>query len=185
MEGNSQMINEMKTELAKSPKAKTTTDHLVIGEEYKITGGKFKKYKVCRVEKINPTYSDVKVAEDAVMLATGNVNKELVVKVKNTYLLRANPPGIEMPDMDDLNVVPDLEEYLNEHPDQMEEIVIEETIQIDPSPELDGDGFVVTPGASVSMDIHKQVLEDLRISKAKEGLTDAQKMELVKLILSF
>ena len=64
MEGtnNSEMVNEMITELTAEPEQESgmsaSTNHLMVGEEYKITGGKFKKYKVGTLVKINNTYSD-------------------------------------------------------------------------------------------------------------------------------
>ena len=83
-------IEKLKEE---NKKLKETNEisHLVVGEEYKITGGKFKKYKVGTLVKINPTYSDVKVSEGAVMMATGNIGEDKMVKCKNCYLLRRNP----------------------------------------------------------------------------------------------
>ena len=117
MEGtnNSQMINEMINELnAPDPiPEQPKNSHLVVGEEYKITGGKYKKHKICRLNKINDTYSDVSVE-----VKTADITTTEICKVKNCYLLRKDPPAIDMPEAEDLMVVENLEEYLAENPGQ-------------------------------------------------------------------
>jgi len=95
----------------------TTTSHLKIGEIYKITGGKYKKFKTCILQKINETYSDVQVKEDFPPASPHNgATKQ--VKVKNVYLLRQDPPGWDMPEQEQLNVVEDLDKYLKDNPDE-------------------------------------------------------------------
>ncbi len=115
MEGtaNSEMINEMITELNTPTKDKNS--HLIVGEDYKITGGKYKKWKTCRLEKINDTYSDVSVQVKQNNIVGEPITTE-TCKVKNIYLLRANPPAVDMPDAEDLLVVENLEEHFANHP---------------------------------------------------------------------
>ena len=110
------MEKAMKEELAKAPPAPGS--QLFVGETYKITGGKYKKFKTGILENVNDTYSDVKVRPQS---SSGVECPDKVVKVKNIYLLRHNPPGIEMPTEDDLLVVDNLDEYLEHHPECMPE----------------------------------------------------------------
>jgi uncharacterized protein Veg len=70
------------------------TDVLKVGQVYKITGGKWKKYKKAKVVKINKTYSDVWITE----------HNPPNVKCKNCYLHPCEEI-IEMPDADNLQVV--------------------------------------------------------------------------------
>lgn len=144
MEGNNQFAESMKKQLACTdadgnsfdlplnadgevigelgPKEQQNVNsHLIVGEEYKITGGKYKKFKTGILQTINPTYSDVKVSATT---SSGEITTDKICKVKNTYLMRLNPPGIEMPTEDDLLVVPDLEQYLADNPQA--DMVIEE-----------------------------------------------------------
>lgn len=116
MEGtnNSEMINEMITEL-NTPTHPDKNAHLIVGEEYKITGGKYKKHKTCRLEKINDTYSDVSVKVKQKNIV-GEPTTTETCKVKNAYLLRLNPPGIDMPEADDLQVVESLDKYFEDNP---------------------------------------------------------------------
>jgi len=107
----SEMVNEMISEL-NTPVKQDKNSHLIVGEEYKITGGKYKKWKQCRLEKINDTYSDVSVQVPHQGLPTTTET----CKVKNTYLLRLNPPAVNMPDADDLVVVEDLETHFENNP---------------------------------------------------------------------
>ena len=89
------------------------TNNLKVGDKYKITGGKFKKYKECVLVKLNPTYSDVSIGPS---LATGELVLNVLVdtfvaKVKNCYLLAMQPQVvIEMPTADDLVVVQEFPE---------------------------------------------------------------------------
>ena len=103
--------------------------HLIVGEDYKITGGKYKKFKTGVLQSINKTYSDVKVITDHPI---DGIKVDKVIKVKNTYLMRLNPPGIEMPDESDLLNVPDLDEYMKNHPAlEGGDIMIEEQVLLD------------------------------------------------------
>ena len=147
------MEQAMKEQLAPSSAspAKSTTSHLVVGEEYKITGGKFKKYKTCVLEKVLPTYSDVKVVESA-----GDISVDKSVKVKNIYLLRCNPPAIEMPDENDLEVVEQL-------PDGWEE---EETIE-EPFTEGSEDDMIESDDTCMSCrikELERQLAEERKFS---------------------
>ncbi len=103
MEGQNQLANEILAETEKMPINKdpfAMSDGWVVGAQFKITGGKYKKYKTGTLVKKSKTYSDVCCVE-----GTGpNIN----VKVKNCYLLPVDGPGIEMPDENDLVVVENL-----------------------------------------------------------------------------
>ena len=59
-----QIANEKKLDAEE-----VSSQTLKVGDKYKITGGKYKKFKIGTLVKINGTYSDVKVLEDAVMMA--------------------------------------------------------------------------------------------------------------------
>ena len=82
MEGQNQLANEILAETEKMPINKdpfAMSDGWVVGAQFKITGGKYKKYKTGTLVKKSKTYSDVCCVE-----GTGpNIN----VKVKNCYLL--------------------------------------------------------------------------------------------------
>ncbi len=103
MEGQNQLANEILAETEKMPINKdpfALSDGWVVGAQFKITGGKYKKYKHGTLVKKSKTYSDVCCVE-----GTGpNIN----VKVKNCYLLPVDGPGIEMHYENDLVVA----EYL-------------------------------------------------------------------------
>ena len=94
------------------------TDNFKVGDKYKITGGKFKKYKSGTLVKVNPTYSDVCI--DSIELKEGTcvpINT-FNSKVKNCYLLAMEPSVvIEMPTADDLVVV----EHLPQEPEPEED----------------------------------------------------------------
>ncbi len=110
MEGQNQLANEILAETEKMPINKdpfAMSDGWVVGAQFKITGGKYKKYKTGTLVKKSKTYSDVCCVE-----GTGpNIN----VKVKNCYLLPVDGPGIEMPDENDLVVVENLPPGTAEH----------------------------------------------------------------------
>lgn len=166
---------------------------LKVGEKYKITGGKYKKYKVGTLQKINKTYSDVQVAEDAVMLATGNIAKELSVKVKNCYLFPVDVPGIDMPEADNLMVVDDLKKYLEENPGE----------KFLGTPEIDEiEGVVdnitdILPSIDEALQLRQDVInlkEEINLLKQEQlntckntssGMTDSQMLGLIKNILNF
>ena len=164
---------------------------LKLGEKYKITGGKYKKYKVGSLTKINKTYSDVLVAEDAVMLATGNVNKELSVKVKNCYLFPVDAPGIDMPEADNLMVVEDLKKYLEENPDEE----FKGTPEINELNEVVDNITDILPSIDEALQLRQDVInlkEEINVLKQEQlnmanntlcgGMTDQQKFILIKLI---
>ena len=71
-----------------------TTMEYVIGQEYKITGGKYKTYKSGVLVKFSATYSTMKVN------LSGTEIKE--VKVKNCYIHPKHSNVIEMPDVSNL-----------------------------------------------------------------------------------
>ena len=78
---------------------------LKVGNTYKITGGKWKKYKKAKVLKVNKTYSDVSLDLDCA-IGNGVLNPlhAGAVKCKNCYL-HPYEEVIEMPDADNLQVV--------------------------------------------------------------------------------
>jgi hypothetical protein len=83
-----------------------------IGDMFKITGGKFKKYKTCQLFKINPTYSDVCIQSTDCKKGTTAPLNSLHSKVKNCYLHPLETgPIIEMPTMDDCVVVDALPDW--------------------------------------------------------------------------
>jgi hypothetical protein len=89
---------------------------LIIGNTYKITGGKYKKFNICVLQKKNATYSDCELP-----LKDFNEDEKClnqIVKIKNLYLLPEQVDTINMPDMDDLKIVDSLDNYFNENPDQ-------------------------------------------------------------------
>jgi hypothetical protein len=89
---------------------------LIIGETYKITGGKYKKFKQCVLQKINKTYSDCELPLKEFQENDKVINQ--IVKIKNLYLLPMKVNTIDMPDADQLVIVEDLDSFLNENPDQ-------------------------------------------------------------------
>ena len=83
------------------------TDVLQIGQVYKITGGKWKKYKKAKVIKINKTYSDVYIwgKDDKPHSYSGSEHFVPVPqKCKNCYLHPCDEI-IEMPDANNLEIV--------------------------------------------------------------------------------
>ncbi len=79
----------------------------IIGNEYKITGGKYKKFGKGILTKFNKTYSSLKVEA-----ALGSIPPSLLqsgavtdIKVKNCYLHPINEGVIEMPEADELQEV--------------------------------------------------------------------------------
>jgi hypothetical protein len=95
---------------------KLTRAHLKVGDKYKITGGKYKKYKVGTLVSINDTYSDVCIDSTEYKKGTMAPLNTLHSKVKNCYLLPFEGKTIEMPEAKDLFVVQDLDKYLEENP---------------------------------------------------------------------
>jgi hypothetical protein len=89
---------------------------LVIGETYKITGGKYKKFKQCVLQKINNTYSDCELPLKEFNADNKCLNQ--IVKIKNLYLLPMKVNTIEMPNTEDLMVVDNLDNFLNDNPKQ-------------------------------------------------------------------
>ena len=89
---------------------------LIIGETYKITGGKYRKFKQCVLQKINKTYSDCELPLKEFQENDKVINQ--IVKIKNLYLLPMKVNTIDMPDADQLVIVEDLDSFLNENPDQ-------------------------------------------------------------------
>jgi hypothetical protein len=92
---------------------------LIIGNTYKITGGKYKKFKECTLQKINKTYSDCELPFKDFEADDKCLNQ--VVKIKNIYLLAAQLNIINMPETDDLQIVENLDTYLIENPEKKEE----------------------------------------------------------------
>jgi hypothetical protein len=91
---------------------------LKVGDKYKITGGKYKKYKTGTLCKVNHTYSDV-IVDSEEMQPNGKRLKEIISKVKNCYLHPVQGLVIEMPEAKDLLVVENLDEFLKKEPAPM------------------------------------------------------------------
>jgi hypothetical protein len=111
---NEEIINAGNLELEKEQEKqlKTMPPHpLKVGDNYKITGGKYKKHKEGTLMKINDTYSDVQLGGQS------NLCPGKIVKIKNSYLFAKDPPGIEMPDADGLKIVDNLEDWMEHNPD--------------------------------------------------------------------
>ena len=98
MEGTAETINQVITE----------TPVMKPGDKFKITGGKYKKFGFAVLKTKNATYSDCELPED---MCEKHEQINRVVKIKNDYLLPENPILVEMPDADQLEVVPDIEEW--------------------------------------------------------------------------
>tara|TARA_R110000787_G_scaffold74228_10_gene165149 strand:+ start:155 stop:943 length:789 start_codon:yes stop_codon:yes gene_type:complete len=96
-----EIATEMTTEFLKDQ-----GNAFIVGNRYKITGGKYKKYKFCNLVKINDTYSDVCIESSENKPGTESPFNTIHSKVKNCYLYpEKNPVIIEMPDASDLQVV--------------------------------------------------------------------------------
>ena len=165
---------------------------LKVGDKYKITGGKYKKFKIGTLVKINGTYSDVKVLEDAVMMATGNIGSDKLIKVKNTYLFPVEVPGFEMPDAEDLMVVENLDNYLEANPPLGEEEETEDITAIlptiDEALQLRNDNISLKKEIEVLKEEHANTIEnmvDMSQVMPKCGLTDTQLGEIITLLVKF
>lgn len=111
-----EIATEMTTEILKDQ-----GNPFIVGNRYKITGGKYKKYKFCNLVKINDTYSDVCIESSENKPGTESPFNTIHSKVKNCYLYpEKNPVIIEMPDASDLQVVSKL---LPEHDCLLQDIV--------------------------------------------------------------
>tara|TARA_R110000824_G_scaffold370187_3_gene559760 strand:+ start:696 stop:1367 length:672 start_codon:yes stop_codon:yes gene_type:complete len=98
MEGTNTNTQELKTPNA--PKK--------IGDTYKITGGKYKKFGTAILKKNNATYSDCELSQEKCDEYSQLSN---IVKIKNAYLLAENPFVVEMPEAKDLEIVENLEDF--------------------------------------------------------------------------
>jgi hypothetical protein len=114
MEGTMDNFASDKTFVSKGGQFKDVS-YLRVGDKYKITGGKFKKYKTGTLCKVNDTYSDV-IVDSEQLHANGKKLNEIISKVKNCYLHRF-PNVVEMPEAKDLLVVENLEEFLKKEPE--------------------------------------------------------------------
>ena len=151
-----------------------------VGETYKITGGKYKKFGTAVLKRLNATYSDCELPADKCE-ELSQINRE--VKIKNDYLLADPTPVIDMPDVDDLKVVDNLEEHFKQCPADAKKF--KEQVQAlleEPDPEgtleMDKEGNIVDnitdccPSIQEALDLRNEVLK-LR----KEVI--AQKEELI------
>ena len=93
---------------------------LTIGDEVKITGGKYKKMGQGILQTLKNTYCDVAFKEG---------EETIVRKVKIDYIHRVNEGVIEMPDIDDLVVCENPEEY-EEESKKAEEKIKEQVMEI-------------------------------------------------------
>jgi hypothetical protein len=120
-DSNSQALEQkMETFINPSPKKKVGWQcgsiTLKVGDKYKITGGKYKKYKTATLVTINDVYSDVCIDSTEFKKGTKAPLNTIHSKVKNCYLLPFVSKTIEMPEAKDLFVVEDLDKYLEENP---------------------------------------------------------------------
>ena len=115
----------------------------IIGNTYKITGGKHKKHGTGTLTKFNKTYSSIKVEMGVLgSIGTGEGLAAITadIKVKNCYLHPVDEGVIEMPEADELQQVqgnPDdfvvMEDLAPDEQDQIEAIVDEETEEEEPN----------------------------------------------------
>jgi hypothetical protein len=95
--------------------ATEATDHLVVGKEYKISGGKHKKIKTCVLKKINKMYSECSYKGD----------KGETIKIKNCFLHPIPAEKIiEMPTADNLEVMANSVDIDELYEKKMKEIVM-------------------------------------------------------------
>ena len=98
----------------------TDKKSLTIGDEVKITGGKYKKMGEGILQTLKNTYCDVAFKEG---------DETIVKKVKIDYIHRVNEGVIEMPDVDDLVVCENPESY-EEESKKAEEKIKEQVMEI-------------------------------------------------------
>ena len=98
----------------------TDKKSLTIGDEVKITGGKYKKMGEGILQTLKNTYCDV---------AFKDGDETIVKKVKIDYIHRINEGVIEMPDVDDLVVCENPEQYAEESK-KAEEKIKEQVMKI-------------------------------------------------------
>tara|TARA_R110002050_G_scaffold213248_3_gene349510 strand:- start:6801 stop:7607 length:807 start_codon:yes stop_codon:yes gene_type:complete len=104
----------------------------IIGNEYKITGGKYKKHGKGILTRFNKTYSALKVEIGGGVPASHAITGD--IKVKNCYLHPVNEGVIEMPEADELQEVqgnPDDFVVMEELAPDEQELVEEAEIQED------------------------------------------------------
>lgn len=129
----------------------------IIGNEYKITGGKYKKHGKGVLTRFNKTYSALKVEIGGGVPASHAITGD--IKVKNCYLHPVNEGVIEMPEADELQEV-------QGNPDDfvvMEELAPDEQELVEEEEEGDGtliDGIMMyemktdtTSGLAPNLDI--------------------------------
>lgn len=112
-----------------------------VGDTYKITGGKYKKFGTAVLKVLNKTYSDCELSKEKCEEFSQIAN---IVKIKNDYLLAENPIVVEMPDVENLKVVENLDTYLKENPEEAKQFSVKATLneildEEDPVGELEVD----------------------------------------------
>lgn len=151
-----------------------------VGETYKITGGKYKKFGTAVLKRLNATYSDCELPADKCE-EFSQINRE--VKIKNDYLLGDPTPLVEMPDAEDLKVVDNLEEHFKQCPEDAKKF--KEQVQAlleEPDPdgtlEMDKEGNIVDNITDVCPSMQEAI--DLRneVIKLRKEVV-AQKEELI------
>ena len=167
-----------------------------VGETYKITGGKYKKFGTAVLKTLNATYSDCELPADKCE-EFSQINR--VVKVKNDYLLADPQHVIDMPDADDLKVVDDLDEHSKQCPDDAKKFksnALKELLD-EPDPdgtlEMDKDGHIVDnitdvlPGMQEALALRNEVIQlrkDVISQKEELILKDKQiKLEVEKQVV--
>jgi|TARA_R110000744_G_scaffold121406_1_gene226042 uncharacterized protein YoxC len=131
----------------------------IIGNTYKITGGKHKKHGTGTLTKFNKTYSSIKVEMGVLgSIGTGEGLAAITadIKVKNCYLHPVDEGVIEMPEADELQQVqgnPDdfvvMEDLAPDEQDQIEAIVDEETEEEEPNFIYEGHGAAAANARAV------------------------------------
>jgi hypothetical protein len=96
-----------------------------VGDTYKITGGKYKKFGSAVLKVLNKTYSDCELPKDKCEHYSQIAN---IVKIKNDYLLAENPIVVEMPEAENLQVVENLDTYLKDNPEEAKQFSVKATL---------------------------------------------------------
>ena len=152
---------------------------LKVGQVYKITGGKWKKYKKAKVLKVNKTYSDVSLNLDCVDASVKNPLHAEDVKCKNCYLHPCDDV-IEMPDADDLVIVDNSVDinkvYDEQHPkEEQAEQAVEEQVEEEKVEEVVEDITDVLPSIEEAL-----ALKEENASLKEEIISLLKKIKAIK-----
>lgn len=122
---------------------------LTIGDEVKITGGKYKKLEQGILHTLKNTYCDVAFKEG---------EETIIKKVKIDYIHRVNEGVIEMPDVNDLVVCENPEAY-EEESKKAEEKIKEQVMEL--LENVEDNGTHTDPVGAEESDPIEMKMEDL------------------------